>query len=59
MHRDRVYGLRLVAAVVDREAEMTEPGAVLEAVHMAIADLAAVPGCGPVVTRRSIWRTLV
>jgi len=45
VHRDRVYGLRLVAAVVDREAEMTEPGAVLEAVHMAAATRPW-PGCG-------------
>src|SRR5664279_1966170 len=43
VHRDQVYGLRLVAAAVEQGgAEMTEPGAVLEAVQTAIADLAAV-----------------
>ena len=40
MHRDRIYGLRRAAR--NREAEMTEPGSVLEPAHTAIADLAAV-----------------
>jgi hypothetical protein len=34
--------LRLAGAARNREAEMTEPGAVLEAAHTAISDLAAV-----------------
>jgi hypothetical protein len=42
VHRDRSYGLRLAAVARNREAEMTEPGPVLEAAHAAIADLAAV-----------------
>ena len=42
VHRDRIYRLRARGAARNREAEMTEPGAVLDAAHTAIADLAAV-----------------
>ena len=63
MHRDQIYGLRLAGAARNREAEMTEPAAVLEAAHTAISDLAAVlvavraPGsAAPVSGPGAIWR---
>ena len=44
VRRDQLYGAASGSRAQprSREAEMTEPGAVLEAVHTAIADLAAV-----------------